>query len=57
MEDKRVHKEIQKLMGVYLEMEWGGVAVGWRGLCFLACLGCKQAGVPGVLCSSSSTDC
>lgn len=32
-------------------------AVAQRGLCFSARWGCKQAGIPGVLCLSSSTDC
>lgn len=37
MEEKRVHKEIQKQRGVYLEEEGGAEAVTQRGLCILAC--------------------
>lgn len=37
MEEKRVHKEIQKRRGVYLEEEEGAEAVTQCGLCVLAC--------------------
>lgn len=41
---------------LYLGVEGEAEAVTQCGLCVLACWGCKQAVVPGVLCSSNSTD-